>query len=455
MTTIYVFPCQYTKAGVATAPSVAPTITVVDKDNNVLVAAATAVTQLSALNVGAYDYQYTGTAGLVTLATFHTTDLTVDASDLSVIGTPVTFAQGADNNVILSNGTYGNSAIETLLANGTYGLSALETLVAAIKTITDQVRFTVANQVDSNALSGGMSASDLRTAIGMASANMDTQLGGLATPTNITSASGVSLSTAGILAIWNQLTADIGIIANSFGKLLGQFRFTITNQVDANAMTGSAGLSAQQTRDSMKLAPTAGSAATGSIDGLIEAIPTTPAPTTVQIDTELSGSHGGGLWGIGSASSSTIMSQVTANKTGSTVNYVNLVTYNASWSGLTISALWSKIYLTVKSSTAGYQPDSIATLQVMVSNPANGAVDGIARLLANIPTNAQRGYGSLSVDQTNGIVSVSLSDALDLSSVINDTHSYDIKCLLSTGASVVLASSAKFIIQTTETDSIQ
>ena len=43
---------------------------------------------------------------------------------------------------------------------------------------------------------------------------------GLATPTNITSASGVSLSSAGILAIWNQLTSDVGIISSSFASKL-------------------------------------------------------------------------------------------------------------------------------------------------------------------------------------------------------------------------------------------
>jgi hypothetical protein len=64
----------------------------------------------------------------------------------------------------------------------------VDTEVGAIKTKTDQLVFTVANQVDSNALTGGggLSAADTRTALGLATANLDTQIGTLATPTNIT-----------------------------------------------------------------------------------------------------------------------------------------------------------------------------------------------------------------------------------------------------------------------------
>jgi hypothetical protein len=59
MTTSYEFCVGYTKLGIGTAPSSAPTITVVDSANNVLVTAATAVTALGAL-VGAYRYSYSG-----------------------------------------------------------------------------------------------------------------------------------------------------------------------------------------------------------------------------------------------------------------------------------------------------------------------------------------------------------------------------------------------------------
>lgn len=61
-------------------------------------------------------------------------------------------------------------------------LAAVDTEVGAIKTKTDQLTFTVANQVDSNALSGGgsgLDAAGVRAAVGLASANLDTQLGAI------------------------------------------------------------------------------------------------------------------------------------------------------------------------------------------------------------------------------------------------------------------------------------
>lgn len=87
MTTVYRFKAGYTKGGIAAAPSPAPTITVVDSANNIVVAALTAVTALGNL-VGAYLYSYTGTDSLDLMALFHTTDATMDAQDL--FSTPVT-----------------------------------------------------------------------------------------------------------------------------------------------------------------------------------------------------------------------------------------------------------------------------------------------------------------------------------------------------------------------------
>jgi hypothetical protein len=78
----------------------------------------------------------------------------------------------------------------------------VDTEVAAIKTKTDQLTFTVANQIDANSLTnGGLSASATRSAIGLATANLDTQIGTLATPTNITTATGITVSSIGADAI--------------------------------------------------------------------------------------------------------------------------------------------------------------------------------------------------------------------------------------------------------------
>lgn len=58
----------------------------------------------------------------------------------------------------------------------------LDTEISAIKSKTDQLTFTVPNQVDANALIGGASSLDaagVRAAVGLAAANLDTQLGTL------------------------------------------------------------------------------------------------------------------------------------------------------------------------------------------------------------------------------------------------------------------------------------
>jgi hypothetical protein len=82
MATIYTFPVIYTKAGIATVPSSAPTVQIVDSSNNILVAALTATTAITNMP-GAYYYSYSGTDNLICWALFHTTDATVDQQDIA------------------------------------------------------------------------------------------------------------------------------------------------------------------------------------------------------------------------------------------------------------------------------------------------------------------------------------------------------------------------------------
>lgn len=81
MTTAYKFKATFTKSGVAEAPSSAPTIKVVDADNNILVPALTATTALTNLP-GTYIYSYSGADGLDLIGRFTTTDTTMDMTDL-------------------------------------------------------------------------------------------------------------------------------------------------------------------------------------------------------------------------------------------------------------------------------------------------------------------------------------------------------------------------------------
>lgn len=81
------------------------------------------------------------------------------------------------------------------MADVIYGL--VDTEVAAIKAKTDQLTFTVANQVDSNALTnGGLDAAGVRAAVGLASANLDTQLGDVPTNSELATAIMTGLTTA-------------------------------------------------------------------------------------------------------------------------------------------------------------------------------------------------------------------------------------------------------------------
>jgi Rieske Fe-S protein len=84
----------------------------------------------------------------------------------------------------------------------------LDTEVAAIKAKTDQLTFTVANQVDSNALSGagGLDAAGIRAAVGLASANLDTQLSTIDTVVDaiLVDTAEIGVAGAGFTAIpWN------------------------------------------------------------------------------------------------------------------------------------------------------------------------------------------------------------------------------------------------------------
>jgi hypothetical protein len=116
MTTLYEFAVGYTKLGVGTAPSSAPTITVVDSANNVLVTAATATTVLTNL-VGAYRYSYSGADGLTCYALFHTTDTTMDQQDLftvAVINPVVRDIQTRLPAALTANGNMKSSLLEIL-----------------------------------------------------------------------------------------------------------------------------------------------------------------------------------------------------------------------------------------------------------------------------------------------------------------------------------------------------
>ena len=171
----------------------------------------------------------------------------------------------------------------------------------------------VVKEIVDNASGGGLDAAGVRAAIGMASANLDTQLGTIddLLDTEISAIvstigpAGMGLTSLPWNAAWDaevQSEVQDALEANNLDHLAGTAiaipdvpsgtyidqimddgttaydRTTdslqaIRDRGDA-AWTGGGGLSAQDVRDAMKLAPTAGAAAGGSIDDLLATVET-------------------------------------------------------------------------------------------------------------------------------------------------------------------------------------
>jgi hypothetical protein len=104
------------------------------------------------------------------------------------------------------------------------GLATAANLATVDTVKTDQLVFTIANQVDSNVLTGGgsgLDAAGTRAALGLASANLDTQLADL--PTNAELATALGTSDDAVLA-------QIALVKAKTDPLT----FTKANELDAN-----------------------------------------------------------------------------------------------------------------------------------------------------------------------------------------------------------------------------
>jgi hypothetical protein len=113
----------------------------------------------------------------------------------------------------------------------------IDTEVTAIKAKTDQLTFTIANQVDSNVLTGGgsgLDAAGTRAALGLASANLDTQLGDL--PTNAELATALGTADDAVLAQVALVKTETDKIASVKAKT-DSLTFTTAGQVDANVQS--------------------------------------------------------------------------------------------------------------------------------------------------------------------------------------------------------------------------
>jgi hypothetical protein len=142
--------------------------------------------------------------------------------------------------------------------------------------------------------------------------------------------------------------------------------------------------------------------------------------------------------------------QVIASVSGSSLSLTNRVSFAATLTGLTIPANWEAVYLTVKRTTRDADADAI--LQIIESNPSDPA-DGVTRYAGAAPTALQIGYAGLTVDQAGGTIAIRIDDDLSFADYVG-SNSYDVKCLLDDGTSVLLASSSLFTIALTETRTV-
>jgi hypothetical protein len=141
MTTIYTFKAVYKKDGAGYAPTPAPTITIVDADDNVL-ATAQATTALANM-VGAYVYEYTGANDLDPIGRFLTADATVDEADLYSYTPSRIYRLDASISSVLT-AIAGIPALVWSVASRTLTMTAAQVLAAltgSILTITNRVTF--------------------------------------------------------------------------------------------------------------------------------------------------------------------------------------------------------------------------------------------------------------------------------------------------------------------------
>lgn len=123
---------------------------------------------------------------------------------------------------------------------------------------------------------------------------------------------------------------------------------------------------------------------------------------------------------------------------GENISINRAVTFSATISGLNISPTWSKIYFTVKD--FNQYADSAAIVQILKSNPSAGG-DGLLRLNRAAATAA---YGSLTVDQPGGAITITIADEGTADLYFGD-HNYDLKAILADGTSVILTQGLAFV----------
>jgi len=169
-------------------------------------------------------------------------------------------------------------------------------------------------------------------------------------------------------------------------------------------------------------------------------------PTLTSLSALLS-SVAAAIWAYATRTLTQTAASVTAAVTGSTLSITAAATYSATLTGLTVPATWTKCWLTIKEDDSHTDAQSI--VQIVVSEPA-AETDGLLYLNKASGTLAQ---GSLTVDQPNGTVTITITDEATAQLGRASSLSYDVKVLTSTGTTDVLTEGSA-VVSLTETRAI-
>ena len=171
---------------------------------------------------------------------------------------------------------------------------------------------------------------------------------------------------------------------------------------------------AQDVRDAMKLAPSAGAPSAGSVDTHLDDLLVTMAAATTSL---------------------TVVSAVD----GGTITIYRAVTLDATLAGLTIPADYDTVYWTVK--TDADLPDTVSTIQV-------NSDDGLIYLNRAAPADSD--LGSITVNQGAGTIGLYLSE--EATALLSRTSSlvWSLKALSPAGATLLAVGVVVVRAQATE-----
>jgi hypothetical protein len=179
-------------------------------------------------------------------------------------------------------------------------------------------------------------------------------------------------------------------------------------------------------------------------DALTSALTTSGSIGKLIVDNlAASGSLAADVWGYATRTLTSTAAATASAVDGSTLNITRAVTYEATISGLTIPATWSKMYFTMDDSNDLHLADSNARIQILDTNGGD-AGDGLQYLNGASATASQ---AELTIDQGAGTIDIVIEDDAT-QSLESGAHRYDIKVVKSDGRTQVLTAGDANVVLT-------